>query len=460
MAIAGHSGISARSVPDLIRTGPDACPGALQLHQAADGPLARVRVPGGELSTAALHALTAGLGDGFIELTSRANIQVRALRDPAAFAAGIAAAGLLPSATHERVRNILASPLTGLGPYGVLDVRPLITALDEGLCARTPLAGLPGRFLFALDDGTGDVATQNADISAIPDADSLRILLAGEDHGIRCPVEVTVPLILTAAESFLTERTAQNSEAWRLAELQDGPAQVAARVAELFTSHVTVPAQTTALLNTTATAQVTARAATEVAARPTVGQTSAEGPGDRPGDGRPPLGVTPLGVIPLSDGTYAIGAAVPLGRLSAAHAVVLAEVAGSEGIVRLTPWRGVVVAGLSAEDAASAEAALGDAGLVTDPRSPWVGVTACTGRPGCAKSLTDVQADARASVPALRGSRSVHWAGCERRCGRPRGEVVDVVAVPGGYRVDFEGVSRTHRELNAVVGDVRSRRIG
>ncbi|GAA0985984.1 precorrin-3B synthase [Acrocarpospora macrocephala] len=422
-------------------------------------------------------------------MTSRANIQVRALRDPAAFAAGIAAAGLLPSATHERVRNILASPLTGLGPYGVLDVRPLVAALDEGLCARTPLAGLPGRFLFALDDGTGDVATQNADISAIPDADSLRILLAGEDHGIRCPVEVTVPLMLTAAESFLTERAAQNSEAWRLAELQDGPAQVAARIAELFTSHVTVPARVTALVNTTATARVTApvtttataqvaapvtttataqvaaRAATKVAARPTVGQTSAEGPGDRPGDGRPPLGVTPLsitplGVIPLSDGTYAIGAAVPLGRLSAAHAAVLAEVAGSEGIVRLTPWRGVVVAGLSAEEAASAEAALGDAGLVTDPRSPWVGMTACTGRPGCAKSLTDVQADARASVPALRGSRSVHWAGCERRCGRPRSEVVDVVAVPGGYRVDFEGVSRTHRELDAVVGDVRSRRIG
>ncbi|MBM7089758.1 cobalamin biosynthesis protein CobG, partial [Streptomyces sp. S12] len=30
----------------------------------------------------------------------------------------------------------------------------------------------------------------------------------------------------------------------------------------------------------------------------------------------------------------------------------------------------------------------------------------------------------------------VYWSGCERRCGHPRGDHVDVVAAPGGgYRV-------------------------
>jgi precorrin-3B synthase len=66
-------------------------------------------------------------------------------------------------------------------------------------------------------------------------------------------------------------------------------------------------------------------------------------------------------------------------------------------------------------------------------------VTACTGRPGCAKSLADVRPDATAAVttgtlPA--GGVRQHWAGCERRCGRPRGDVVDVVATGLGYRVD------------------------
>jgi precorrin-3B synthase len=77
-------------------------------------------------------------------------------------------------------------------------------------------------------------------------------------------------------------------------------------------------------------------------------------------------------------------------------------------------------------------------GIVFDEESPWLRVTACAGRPGCARSRADVRADAVAAVlggtlPAD-GARQ-HWAGCERRCGRPRGAVVDVVATPAGYRV-------------------------
>ncbi|MDT5016170.1 MAG: precorrin-3B synthase, partial [Mycobacterium sp.] len=41
-----------------------------------------------------------------MELTSRGNIQLRAITDTAAVAEMVAAAGLLPSQTHERVRNI------------------------------------------------------------------------------------------------------------------------------------------------------------------------------------------------------------------------------------------------------------------------------------------------------------------------------------------------------------------
>jgi sulfite reductase beta subunit-like hemoprotein len=73
---------------------------------------------------------------------------------------------------------------------------------------------------------------------------------------------------------------------------------------------------------------------------------------------------------------------------------------------------------------------------VTDPASPWVGVTACTGRPGCAKALSDVQEDARRWVADQENAPEtpVHWAGCERRCGLPRGRVVQMVADGHGYR--------------------------
>ena len=94
----------------------DACPGALQVHKAADGALARIRLPGGMIGPAQLEALAHAatrFGSPAMELTSRGNIQIRGITDTQAVADAVAAAGLLPSATHERVRNIVASPLSG-----------------------------------------------------------------------------------------------------------------------------------------------------------------------------------------------------------------------------------------------------------------------------------------------------------------------------------------------------------
>jgi precorrin-3B synthase len=85
----------------------DACPGALQVHQAADGALVRVRLPGGMLTAAQLAALArvaTDFGTATLELTSRGNVQIRGITDTGAVADAVASAGLLPSPTHERVR--------------------------------------------------------------------------------------------------------------------------------------------------------------------------------------------------------------------------------------------------------------------------------------------------------------------------------------------------------------------
>jgi precorrin-3B synthase len=135
----------------------DRCPGVLRMHEAADGLLARVRVPGGRLSPLALEAIAAAAdhGNGIIELTSRASVQIRGLSDPALSTETLIAAGLLPSASHERVRNILASPLAGRHPLSRTDTDAVVEELDEALCADESLAELSGRFLFGVDDGAG-----------------------------------------------------------------------------------------------------------------------------------------------------------------------------------------------------------------------------------------------------------------------------------------------------------------
>lgn len=109
----------------------------------------------------------------------------------------------------------------------------------------------------------------------------------------------------------------------------------------------------------------------------------------------------------------------------------------------MTRGRGVVVVGVGEEELAR----LGGFGLVVEGESGWNGVTSCAGRPGCGKALGDVRGDARRVVPGwVAGGRAVHWSGCERRCGKPGGEFVDVLALAGGgYSVD--GVAMTVNEV-------------
>jgi sulfite reductase beta subunit-like hemoprotein len=55
----------------------DACPGALQVHKAADGALVRVRLPGGSITSAQLATLSgvsSEFGSGTLELTARGNV--------------------------------------------------------------------------------------------------------------------------------------------------------------------------------------------------------------------------------------------------------------------------------------------------------------------------------------------------------------------------------------------------
>jgi precorrin-3B synthase len=197
----------------------DACPGVFATHDAADGPLARVRLPGGAVSAAQLRALAdaaEACGDGDLHLTSRGNVQLRGVTRPG-LAARLTDAGLLPSPSHERVRNVLASPLSGLRG-GLADVRGLAASLDSLLCSTPELASLPGRFLFAFDDGRGDVAGEGADVcwrATGPSEGTL--LLAGGDTGRRVARADAVSVLIDVALEFGRVR----GSAWRVAELDD-----------------------------------------------------------------------------------------------------------------------------------------------------------------------------------------------------------------------------------------------
>jgi precorrin-3B synthase len=413
----------------VSRAAADRCPGALRLLEAADGFLARVRLPGGLVSGEQLRVLARladELGDGRAELTSRGNVQLRGLAADAAEAltSELSQAGLLPSLSHDRVRNVLASPLAGLDRGA--DLTGVVRTLDAGLCARSRLADLPGRFLFAVDDGRGDVARLGADVVATVRADGAVVnglsvgRLSGRraDAGDRVPDDLrdgVVAAMLAFSEAFLDLRAELGGTAWRIADLPEGADRVRAAVAaRLGLAAVREEAA--------ARDQPGAREEPDSAAAPRpAGLVTHEQDGGGPASAAAVRDDRGVSVVLLA----------PLGRLTSAQLTWVAERAGERG-ARVTPWRSVVLPHVA--DAAGVLTEAARLGFGTDERSPWLRVTACAGRPGCASALADVQADA-AGFAARWPGRLVHVSGCARHCGRPTATEVDVTATSEGYQV-------------------------
>ena len=315
----------------------------------------RVRLPGGRISPAQLLALAELAGDQALELTSRGNIQVRGVADIDTARVSLADAGLLPSDTHERVRNIVASPLAD-----TLD--GTAAALDEALRGRAALAALPGRFLFALDDGAGDVAALAADVESrdgVLHLDGHPTDLAG-----------TVDVLLDAAQAFLDLRT----DEWRLRDLTDGAARVAAALGGAVNGPRSVPAPPT-----------------------------------------PP----PVGWFDRPDGSVALGMGVPLGRLDTRTAQFVAAV---DHPITITPWRTLHLHGLEEGAAETVVRVLAPMGLIFDAGAPMLRVSACVGDHGCARAEGDSLAHAEGLAASLDDDERVHVVACERGCGAPSGE--------------------------------------
>ncbi|MEU2180572.1 precorrin-3B synthase [Streptomyces thermolilacinus] len=427
-------------IRERVRDRADACPGALRLHRADDGGLARLRLPTGVLTARQVAALADAadrLGDGRIGVTSRGNLDLRGLPDDCGLALAelLGGAGLLPSAAHERVRNMVVSPLAGIDGRGFGDAQAWARELDALLCARAWTTGLSGRFLFAVDDGRGDVARLGGDVTLLAEPEGRALVRIG-GLARRVAAGDAPVAALAAAEAFLTVAREAGTGAWRVAELPPGTAlegAVTERLAAAGVEAVRVEALGADAGPGRAGAVPDRAGALPVAARDAA-------------DGLPEAAAPPE---PGLVGDRAVSVVAPLGRVTSEQFRALAT--GPADEVRVTPWRGFVVTGLPGRAAAKERlAALDAAGYLTRPGSPWLAVSACTGRPGCGKALADVRADARPLDDAAPRGLPVHWSGCDRRCGHPQGDWVDVLATGDGtYDITVRTARRDNDDAQA-----------
>ena len=179
-----------------------ACPGALRPMVSGDGLLVRVRPRLGRLDASQAAGLAEAAlrhSSGELEITRRANIQIRAVTGHEGLLADLSALGLLDAdEAAERRRNIVVEPL-----HHPASVR-IAAEIEDGLHA---LPELPAKFGFAVDAGPvpmlGDAP---ADIRVERGRAGLLVRADGAASGRAVTLGTAAEAALTLARRFAARR--------------------------------------------------------------------------------------------------------------------------------------------------------------------------------------------------------------------------------------------------------------
>ncbi len=387
------------------------CPGALRPMRVGDGLLVRVKPRANRLTIAQAEAVTAAaqaFGNGILNITGRANLQIRGVSDGTlpGLTATLLQAGLLDLTPEgEAARNVLCSPLAGCEPDAAFDIRPAAAALEQALADEERFHRLPAKFNWTVDDGGSlGLAEVPGDVRftavAGPGGPGFRIDLAqGRTTGF-CAAGDIVQAAAALADGFLALCAERRLEPHRMADL---------------------------------VAACGAAAILERAGLPLPGSGWSAPPP------RSPIGRWQVGA------THVVGAAPAFGRLEADALARFTKAAKRARAVTLvlTPWRSLLAADLDPAGAALLLEAAAAAGLVTDPTDRRLAVAACAGEPACRRAGAPVQVHAArwarlVGTPAP-GTTGLHVSGCAKGCAHAAPAPLTLVARAGLYDLVRDG---------------------
>jgi precorrin-3B synthase len=375
--------------------------------QSGDGWLVRVKPTAAKMSTSAARIIAEAArqyGNGHIDLTGRANLQLRGLTPHSAEHAGqcIIAAGLAHNdAGVETIRNVMASPLGPDDATAPFDSHALARQIEAMLAAERKLRALPSKFGVLVDGGgVLPLAGATADIMVRAHADRLAIRLDGGTLATLCAPADLVHSVRALALAFLalTAQCTLHPTRMRSLVLAVGEEAIFA-AAGLSPVHLPyAPA---------------------------------------------PIAPSPVGFIPYpSRDTGAFGAGLPFGRIEAYALTELARLGEEFGdaTVRTTPWRALLLSGVAADQTDALAEAVQALGLITNPTDPRLAIFACVGAPACACASVDARADAArlAASAAAKGLR-IHVSGCAKGCAHASPAALTLVGRDGRYDLVRDG---------------------
>ncbi len=182
------------------------CPGALRPMLSGDGLVVRIRAPEGRLDQAqaqAVATLAKRFGNGQLDLSARANLQIRGVTPDShpPLIDGLRALGLIDAdLAAETRRNIVTAPFWSEGDDTITLSRALAHAL-----AATDAPDTPGKFGYAIDCGATPVLqATSADIRVERTPNGTLIVRPdGRATGAPATPDTAVALALSLARWFL-----------------------------------------------------------------------------------------------------------------------------------------------------------------------------------------------------------------------------------------------------------------
>lgn len=368
------------------------CPGIYVLAQMKDGLLARIRVPGGRLSSVQLkHMASASeeFGSGIIDLTNRANLQIRGIvkeKQPALIEYLVAHDLISKDPTHDRLRNIAIDPLSGLVDE-VTDCHALSIELDRAISQLSCKDQISPKFSIILDGGgITTISGLGHDFALVAKKSAMfihntivfQLYLAGQ----KTPLEVSGKNLVSTVINWIEQLVAAS---------KPEPLLVKKMLAKHGLSGVV------SILDDTITEM--------------------------------PMPITKkihrlLGSQPQQDQqNYAVSLMSPSSRLLYFQAIGLAELAErySGGELRLTPWQAVILPNVADDDIALLWEKAEGLGLITQETEQNLSIVSCAGSDGCvhggfetkakALEIRDTLADLAFPKPV-----TIHLSACEKGC--------------------------------------------